>query len=308
MTTTPLYVIACFTNLGYIVAVATCILAPFYLYAVICKSPDHMTAYRNLLLTQFVFSALTTVSYASTLPMVDDETFHWHLYGVIEVKSDILAAIVAIIITYYCNVNTDLLLIMLINRYDTVSKNVVTYPRSRYFYTYTFICITNVAECYTIIFRITNLYFPYGLEIAMVTENFIVFTSALYHLSRIIGLIAIISLNVQFEKNYENVLSPVVARLHKMLTKSIIANLISALICTRLPLLLVLAASISGDLDICIFAMNTLGLYISGAFLVSMILTLHFVKPYWRYIVRSFKRKNNVVTVGHVVFVSNVES
>uniref|UniRef100_A0A7E4UZN5 G_PROTEIN_RECEP_F1_2 domain-containing protein n=1 Tax=Panagrellus redivivus TaxID=6233 RepID=A0A7E4UZN5_PANRE len=75
----------------YIIAVATCIVAPLYLYTVIRKSNQQMTTYRNLLLVQYAFSALITVTYLTTMPMFEDHTLHRHSYGIVQPKSKVLS-------------------------------------------------------------------------------------------------------------------------------------------------------------------------------------------------------------------------
>uniref|UniRef100_A0A7E4ZSN2 G_PROTEIN_RECEP_F1_2 domain-containing protein n=1 Tax=Panagrellus redivivus TaxID=6233 RepID=A0A7E4ZSN2_PANRE len=277
--------------------IATFIVLPFYLYVVIYKSTQQMATYRNLWLISAVFSTLITVIYSTTVPMYHADKGEKLLHGVVcHLSSPVFEAATAIIVNFSCNINNDLLLVMLINRYDLVSKNIVTPNRLWYTFIYTFIGISNAVECSAISAIIASHYFPENFDETFCNyDKIVTITSAFFHFTRLSGFVTVVYMNVKFGVKYAYVLSPHLLRIHRMLTKTVIANVISTMLFTRLPLLAVFLSSMTHGMKLVFFSLNIMIACANSAFFADILITLYFVTPYRRFVSKLFKKHNNTV-------------
>uniref|UniRef100_A0A7E4V069 Serpentine Receptor, class J n=1 Tax=Panagrellus redivivus TaxID=6233 RepID=A0A7E4V069_PANRE len=292
-----------FVAIFYITGIATFILTPFYLYAVIVKSRQQMSTYRTFMLVSFPFSALTTMIYVIMVPIYIDKTFHFRFYGIVAPKQEIFSAIVAACLNIIGNINTDLLLIFLINRYYVVSKYVVTPDQVSYKFIYAYVGVTNGIECVSTTVLIARNMLPLTIkEVVYSYESMMFVMTAFYQATRIGGFITIVYLNLKLGVKYASAASsPAVVRLHKMLTKTVIANVISTLVLNRFPVLLVIVVSFSNNMELLNLFTNIMSCLSNSELLMDILITMYFVVPYRRFVVNLFVRKNTVVFVPSFV-------
>uniref|UniRef100_A0A7E4ZX06 Serpentine receptor class gamma n=1 Tax=Panagrellus redivivus TaxID=6233 RepID=A0A7E4ZX06_PANRE len=141
----------------YLIAAITFTVTPIFIYAVTYKSSKLMSSYRALVLAYLPFSMITTLTTTLSCPIFDYPSNGYHFYDKIIQFENFGAAfqLVFQLVIYICDmIITDLLLFMLIDRYDVVSKNITTRSNWIFPLCYTVITITNL---FAILIIIANI-------------------------------------------------------------------------------------------------------------------------------------------------------
>uniref|UniRef100_A0A7E4W7W6 Serpentine receptor class gamma n=1 Tax=Panagrellus redivivus TaxID=6233 RepID=A0A7E4W7W6_PANRE len=258
-----------------------------------------MQNYKRLLIATLPFSVIITTLITVAVPIYDNRALTYYFHGLFENASQIWI-IVLVIIGFNCNlIISDLLLVMLIDRYYSVTS--VLYSKSsecKSKLIYTFLLLTGLLQClmFTILFSYKNL--PWGLDVTFQSiELFHLQAVLVFQLSRVIGLVGILILNFRLGKDLKAKASPNVVLLHKMLTRAINATVLFMLLVTRVPLILAWLAKAT-PYDVLIDIVATMATCLQQtAFLGDMLITFYLVKPYKSYITQLFVGDKTVTTV-----------
>uniref|UniRef100_A0A7E4VL30 Serpentine Receptor, class H n=1 Tax=Panagrellus redivivus TaxID=6233 RepID=A0A7E4VL30_PANRE len=268
-----------------------------------------MNSYRVLVLAYLPFSVLTTLTITLLVPIFDDPanpSNGYHFYDkLFNFKSDesVLNLVSQMVIYVFDMVITDLLLFMLIDRYGIVSKNVTTRPKWVLPFCYVTVTITDIFAMVIIIANIVLfVYYPNEThsDEYIIINKLLIPAAAFYQLSRIAGFIMVIWLNINFGKKYVSTASATVTRLHKMLTRSVIVNILCTAFFTRMPFLLITVAFAAQLPPFLILSFNVIIALKHCAFLGNMVTTLYFVIPYRKFILHLLRTKQNFRVVHPV--------
>uniref|UniRef100_A0A7E4VC27 G_PROTEIN_RECEP_F1_2 domain-containing protein n=1 Tax=Panagrellus redivivus TaxID=6233 RepID=A0A7E4VC27_PANRE len=274
-----------YSTLLYAIAIATILVTPIFLYVIIYKSSELMSSYRALILAYFPFAFITTFVISISIPIFDFNSYRYHFYDNLFWFKDGSVAFEIFFITViytFDMIITDLLLIMLIDRYVVVSKNITTRPNWVIPFWYGIIFITNVIAAVFCIFN--NVLSVIDRKSELHEYDFvkvmIVPTSAIFQITRLGGFVAIVILNLKFGRKYAQNASSNVIRLHKTLTQSVIVTILYTTIFTRLPIILVtIAFSTNGVLFLSV-VLNMIIVFRSFALLGQMLTTIYLVRGY----------------------------
>uniref|UniRef100_A0A7E4ZWU2 Serpentine receptor class gamma n=1 Tax=Panagrellus redivivus TaxID=6233 RepID=A0A7E4ZWU2_PANRE len=192
----------------YVTAAITFTVTPVFIYVIVCKSSKLMSSYRALVLVYLPFSMITTLTIALLIPIFDNQSKLYHFYDTLFHFENFGAAfqLVFQLVIYICDmIITDLLLFMLIDRYDVVSKNITTRPNWVFPLCYIVITITNVFCIFVIIGNL--ILFAFDPEETLyaqyiVIKKLLMPVSAFYQLSRFAGFVTVILLNRNFGRKY----------------------------------------------------------------------------------------------------------
>uniref|UniRef100_A0A7E4VNC4 G_PROTEIN_RECEP_F1_2 domain-containing protein n=1 Tax=Panagrellus redivivus TaxID=6233 RepID=A0A7E4VNC4_PANRE len=288
--------------------ILTLIVAPFFIYAIVYKSSHLMSTYRTLMIAYIPFSALTTISISTTVPLYDRKACRFFFHGFVPFQDGVLSSVLAIIIFINDFVTTDILLIILINRYHTVSKHIVSHRRSVYYTFYVLIAITNIIESLTMLLLLSYSLYPTHIAVKFTfLEDIFLPITGIYQITRITAFITIVYLNLKFGIKYASTSSANVVRLHKMLTKTVVANVLTTMFFTRLPMLAIVAAISSNSFDLINLAINGGICFMNCAFLSDMLITLYFVAPYRRFVKSLWRRRTGTVVLVPMISTSHLK-
>uniref|UniRef100_A0A7E4VH50 G protein-coupled receptor n=1 Tax=Panagrellus redivivus TaxID=6233 RepID=A0A7E4VH50_PANRE len=235
-------------------------------------------------------SMLTTVAITTTVPLYFREHFTSKLLGFFDLDAIIFFPVIAAIIMICGAINTDLLLLILINRYDIVSNTVA--PKPRYIINTVYACmiVTSLIQYYNLLHLLFNLSQPsLFTEIIDKTRFLYLPLTIFYHVSRSISFVVIIWLNVRFGRRYMIHSSAAAVRLHKMLTRATLANVICETVVSRIPMLIIVISIILKDQNLQVISINLTMALQSCAFLANMVTTMLFVKPYRVFLKKLFE-------------------
>uniref|UniRef100_A0A7E4VAB3 G_PROTEIN_RECEP_F1_2 domain-containing protein n=1 Tax=Panagrellus redivivus TaxID=6233 RepID=A0A7E4VAB3_PANRE len=284
----PSFILTLFSIFLYTSGALTMATVPFFTYAVIFKSGQKMSSYRYLLLAYVPFAMLSTIVITSTQPIFLRQVEGFYFIGFINVGRQYLALVTIITIMICDGAVADLLLVILVNRYELVSETIVT--RSKYIFRliYIFLFITWLISLFLwLVFMTHELYPPrinsIGLSITRIYVPYTVF----YQLSRLISFFLIVYLNISFRKN---ITSKAVMKLHGMLTKAVIAHVLCTCILTRFPMLIVLIAVYIQNVFITNVIAECTICCLNVVFLSDMLVTFYHVKPYRIFVLQLFRR------------------
>uniref|UniRef100_A0A7E4VJF5 G_PROTEIN_RECEP_F1_2 domain-containing protein n=1 Tax=Panagrellus redivivus TaxID=6233 RepID=A0A7E4VJF5_PANRE len=231
-------------------------------------------------------SMLTTLTITSTIPLYSQKEFSAELFGLLKINNFDAFPYIASIVMVCGAINTDLLLIILINRYDIVFETVTSKPKVIINTIYALMVITNHIQCYNVM----NLhcYIAPNSAIAKLTSHTLFLYKPLttfYHLSRFISFIIIIWLNIKFSKRFASNASSIVVRLHRMITRATIADVICEALITRIPMLVFVISQLLDNNTFINMSVNLTFVLQNSALLANMVTTIWFVKPYRSFVV-----------------------
>uniref|UniRef100_A0A7E4VTE3 G_PROTEIN_RECEP_F1_2 domain-containing protein n=1 Tax=Panagrellus redivivus TaxID=6233 RepID=A0A7E4VTE3_PANRE len=281
----------------YVIAAITFTVTPVFIYAVVYKSSKLMSSYRALVLAYLPFSLISTVTITLSVPIFDYPSKLYHFYEktfYFESTGAVFQLIFSLVIYISEMIITDLLLLMLIDRYDVVSKNVTTRPNWVFPFCYIVITISSIISIFVIFANIVLLVFDpmetIHNQFAAIKKLLMPIT-VFYQVSRLAGFITVIWLNINFGRKYASHASATVIRLHKMLTRSVIVNILCTAFFTRVPFILVTISYLNEQPTLTILSYNLVIALKHCAFLGNMVTTLYFVIPYRSFILRMFHMK-----------------
>uniref|UniRef100_A0A7E4VHA1 G_PROTEIN_RECEP_F1_2 domain-containing protein n=1 Tax=Panagrellus redivivus TaxID=6233 RepID=A0A7E4VHA1_PANRE len=274
----------------YTLGVLTLIVAPIFAVTMVKKSASRMSSYKKLMSIIMVSSVISTGITATSVPVFNSEKMVYEFHGFFKLVENYYSVIVAAVITVSGTINTDLLLVILINRFDNVSTTIAPKSRTVIYSIYALIAITSFLECAQLVILIAQSELPLALRPfrRMVNKVYHGYT-LLFLISRLIGFIVIVCLNIRFGRRFMKNASSKVVRLHRMLTRATIANVICAAVFTQIPMLIVVAAIISRDKNFIDTSVNIMTALQSFAFFADMVTTLYFVKPFREYLLKLLK-------------------
>uniref|UniRef100_A0A7E4ZSG4 Serpentine Receptor, class Z n=1 Tax=Panagrellus redivivus TaxID=6233 RepID=A0A7E4ZSG4_PANRE len=218
--------------------------------------------------------------------MFDAETVGLHFYTVFFDLNYTGFSSVVIAVIFICDyIITDMLLVLLIDRYVTVSKTLISLSEWFYNGIYVFLAITNVIQSSLTIVVLIYIKLPPEVQLKYhIIEYLYLPLTACYQMSRLAGFITIIYLNFKFGKSYASKASANVIRLHKMLLRAVMANVLCTGFFTRLPMFVMFVALATRNFTYITAAMDILLWFQNCAFLSDMLTTLYFVVPFRHFV------------------------
>uniref|UniRef100_A0A7E4VG17 G protein-coupled receptor n=1 Tax=Panagrellus redivivus TaxID=6233 RepID=A0A7E4VG17_PANRE len=121
--------------------------------------------------------------------------------------------------------------------------------------------------------------------------------SSFYQATRVGGFLTIVYLNLEVGVKYAAAASPTEVRLHKMLTKTAISNVISTLVCNRIPVILFYLISFLINIELLNLVTNFMSCLASCEFLIDILMTMYLILPYRRFVVNLLARQKSTVVV-----------
>uniref|UniRef100_A0A7E4V0L6 G protein-coupled receptor n=1 Tax=Panagrellus redivivus TaxID=6233 RepID=A0A7E4V0L6_PANRE len=258
-----------------------------------------MSCHRRFVLFAFPFGLITTITITLAIPIYDVSDKSIRLSGILSLLDNGNTAPILTSLILVCTyILSDIQLIMLINRYDFVSKKILKPSRWTFRGIYFIIALSNIFQSTLSTTSCFHHAIPFGI-----TTNYRWIDSAfkplylMYYITRVIAFLYIIHLNIDFRKVLEIRSMPNVIRFHKMVLRAIIANVIVQLLFTQLPILVAMAAFSSYNVSLTQMFVNFGVCSFNCTFLGCMLATLYFVKPYRKFVVSLFGSINNVMPV-----------
>uniref|UniRef100_A0A7E4W4T8 G_PROTEIN_RECEP_F1_2 domain-containing protein n=1 Tax=Panagrellus redivivus TaxID=6233 RepID=A0A7E4W4T8_PANRE len=273
----------------YVITGINLIVTPIYMFSVIFKSKETMRSYKNLLIFGMPFLIYSTTFISITIPIYAFETCVFQFHGIISKVSRSTNVGITTVALICDQVNADLLLVMLINRYQLISKDFVEHLRFHYPAIYAFIAVTNLLQNALLIVKLVLLPILPFVEASFIGDgNFFVITTGVILLTRIYGHVKVVLLNKSFAIKIKPVITPATLQLHTMLFRAVLANVLVTVLSKLLYLTLIIAILIDQSfMDVMI---NVVTIIHNLTYICEMIITLYFVKPYREFITSFFRR------------------
>uniref|UniRef100_A0A7E4VZG7 G_PROTEIN_RECEP_F1_2 domain-containing protein n=1 Tax=Panagrellus redivivus TaxID=6233 RepID=A0A7E4VZG7_PANRE len=261
-----------------------------------------MKSYRRLVVAYMPFSILATTSITLTQPVFLNQAGRFYFMGILKGFEEYLLVAVFLIVLASDTAITDCLLAILINRYQIISSD--NTKRSKLIFTiiYSFLFITGVISlllvaCIMFYERTPGVFGQILYALSRHYLPFIIF----YQFTRISGFILIIFLNVRFGRQLQSKASHTVIKLHKMLIRAVVSQVICSCIFTRIPLFLVVVALFSYDSTFLNVTAAIAVRCLNTVFLGDMIVTIYNVNPYRRFVLHLLNRDNVVEPSSGVI-------
>uniref|UniRef100_A0A7E4W5B2 Serpentine Receptor, class Z n=1 Tax=Panagrellus redivivus TaxID=6233 RepID=A0A7E4W5B2_PANRE len=277
----------------YVLTVINFIVTPTYMYVVIFKSKDTMKSFKNLLIAGMPFLIYSTTFISITIPIYAYKICNYQFHGVIKGVSLATNVAMTTALDICDQMNADLMLVMLINRYQIISANFIEHSKFLYPAIYAFLALTNVLQSAILIVKLVLEPIMPSLENSFITNiNFFIISTGLILLSRIYAHLKIVFLNRSFATKVKPVITPATLQLHTMLFRAVLSNVFVTIVSKLLYMTLVIGILVDqSSLDILI---NIVTMFHNISYICEMVITLYFVKPYREFIASFFRRSVEV--------------
>uniref|UniRef100_A0A7E4ZZ26 Serpentine Receptor, class Z n=1 Tax=Panagrellus redivivus TaxID=6233 RepID=A0A7E4ZZ26_PANRE len=293
--TLPPTTVLIYSIIYYAITVINILVTPIYMYAVIFKSKDSMKSFKKLLIAGMPFLIYSTFSISLTIPIYAVETYVFQWHGLI---NNVPRAVNVGLTTFalICDQqNSDLMLIMLIIRYQIISRDFVKPSKFLYPSIYGFIAFTNIFQTILLVIRLILPPFISSVETSIIANaNFFIASTGFILTSRIYAFIKVFLINRSFARKIQPIISPSTLQMHTMLFRAVLSNVLVTVV-SKLPYLTVIIGFLI-DQSVMEVMVNVISISHNLTYICEMIITLYFVRPY-RDFVRNIFRTNVEVPV-----------